>query len=161
MPTMATRSIFQSELGGGSGWARRRGLELLGVVLLVAGIALAIALWGHDANDPSLNHATGGASANPLGDVGASVADMSKQTIGLASWILAVVLALWGVRLISGRPLNWPWLPAVALPLALLAAAAFLATWPLSEAWPYWVGFGGYVGDFLLHRLERPIGPDI
>ncbi|HEX2479646.1 MAG TPA: DNA translocase FtsK 4TM domain-containing protein [Geminicoccaceae bacterium] len=158
---MATRSIFQSELGGGSGWVRRRGLELLGALLLVAGIALAIALWGHDANDPSLNHATGGASANPLGTFGASVADMTKQTIGLAAWILAVVLALWGVRLISGRPLNWPWLPAVALPLALLAAAAFLATWPLSEAWPYWVGFGGYVGDFLLHRLERPIGPDI
>ena len=60
-----------------------------------------------------------------------------------------------------GRPVNWPWLPVVALPLALLAAAAFLATWPLSEQWPYWVGFGGYVGDFLLHRLERPIGPDL
>jgi S-DNA-T family DNA segregation ATPase FtsK/SpoIIIE len=158
---MATRSILQSELGGGSGWVRRRGLELLGAVLLVAGIALAIALWGHDANDPSLNHATSGASANPLGHFGASVADMSKQTLGRASWILALVLALWGVRLIAGRPLNWPWLPVVALPLALLATAAFLATWPLSEEWPYWVGFGGYVGDFLLHRLERPIGPDV
>ena len=158
---MATRSIFQSELGGGSGWARRRGLELLGVGLLIAAVALAIALWGHDANDPSLNHATSGSSTNPLGRFGASVADMSMQTIGRASWILALVLALWGVRLILGRPLNWPWLPAVALPLALLAAAAFLATWPLSEQWPYWVGFGGYVGDFLLHRLERPIGPDI
>ena len=53
------------------------------MVLLVAGIALAIALWGHDANDPSLNHATSGASTNPLGHFGASVADMSKQTIGL------------------------------------------------------------------------------
>ena len=158
---MATRSIFQSELGGGSGWARRRGLELLGVGLLIAAVALAIALWGHDANDPSLNHATSASSTNPLGRFGASVADMSMQTIGRASWILALVLALWGVRLILGRPLNWPWLPAVALPLALLAAAAFLATWPLSEQWPYWVGFGGYVGDFLLHRLERPIGPDI
>ena len=158
---MATRSIFQSELGGGSGWVRRRGLELLGVCLLIAAAALAIALWGHDASDPSLNHATSGSSTNPLGHFGASVADMSKQTIGRASWILPLVLALWGVRLISGRPVNWPWLPVVALPLALLAAAAFLATWPLSEQWPYWVGFGGYVGDFLLHRLERPIGPDL
>ena len=158
---MATRSIFQSELGGGSGWARRRGLELLGVVLLLASIALATALWGHEASDPSFNHATSGASSNPLGHLGASVADMSKQTIGRASWILPLVLALWGVRLIAGRSLRWPWLPVVALPLALLTAAAYLATWPLSEQWPYWVGFGGYVGDFLLHRLERPIGPDI
>ena len=80
---------------------------------------------------------------------------MSMQTIGRASWILALVLALWGVRLILGRPLNWPWLPAVALPLALLAAAAFLATWPLSEQWPYWVGFGGYVGDFLIAMVPE------
>ena len=69
------------------------------------------------------------------------------------------MLPLWGLRLILGRPLNWPWLPVVALPLALLASAAYLATWPLSEQWPYWVGLGGYVGDFLLHRLERPLGP--
>jgi DNA segregation ATPase FtsK/SpoIIIE, S-DNA-T family len=157
---MAARSISRSDMGStGSGW-RRRGVELLGVGLLAVALALALALWGHDANDPSLNNATGGPSTNPLGHFGASVADIAKQTIGLASWILALVLPLWGLRLIIGRPLTWPWLPAVALPLALLVGAAYLATWPLSEQWPYWVGLGGYVGDYLLHRLERPIGPD-
>ena len=156
---MAVRSISRSDVGGtGSGW-RRRAVELLGVGLLAVALALAVALWGHDPNDPSLNNATGGPSTNPLGQFGASVADMAKQTIGLASWLVALVLPLWGLRLILGRPLNWPWLPVVALPLALLAAAAYLATWPLPEQWPYWVGLGGYVGDFLLHRLERPIGP--
>jgi hypothetical protein len=59
MPIMATRSISRSDVGSAAGWARRSG-ELLGVVLLVAALALAIALWGHDANDPSLNHATSG-----------------------------------------------------------------------------------------------------
>ena len=133
-------------------------VELLGVGLLAVALALALALWGHNLNDPSLNNATGGPSANPLGQFGANLADMAKQTIGLASWIVATVLPLWGLRLILGRPLSWPWLPVVALPLALLASAAYLATWPLSEEWPYWVGLGGYVGDFLLHRLERPLG---
>ncbi|HLU67753.1 MAG TPA: DNA translocase FtsK 4TM domain-containing protein, partial [Kofleriaceae bacterium] len=148
-------------MGDDGGWVRRRLLELLGIGLLVAGGALALALWGHDPNDPSLNHATSTLSGNPLGHFGASLADVSMQTIGRASWIVALVLALWGVRLILNRPLRWPWLPVVALPLALLAATAYLATWPLSDQWPYWVGFGGYVGDFLLHRLERPIGPEI
>jgi S-DNA-T family DNA segregation ATPase FtsK/SpoIIIE len=157
---MAARSISRSDMGStGSGW-RRRGVELLGVGLLALALALALALWGHDANDPSLNNATSGPSTNPLGHFGASVADIAKQTIGLASWLVALVLPLWGLRLIIGRPLTWPWLPAVALPLALLVGAAYLATWPLSEQWPYWVGLGGYVGDYLLHRLERPIGPD-
>ena len=157
---MAVRSISHSDVGSPGSGLRRRGLELLGVGLLAVALALALALWGHDANDPSLNNATSGPSTNPLGHFGASVADMAKQTIGLASWIVALVLPLWGLRLIVGRPLNWPWLPILALPLALLAGAAYLATWPLSEQWPYWVGLGGYVGDFLLHRLERPVGPE-
>jgi S-DNA-T family DNA segregation ATPase FtsK/SpoIIIE len=161
MAIMATRSISPSEAGSpGTGWARRRSTELLGIVLLAATLALAIALYFHDANDPSLNHATGGASRNPLGVLGASVADMALQTIGLAAWVVALILPLWGLRLIFARPLNWPWLPVLALPFALLAGAAFLATWPLPESWPYWVGLGGFVGDFLLHRLERPIGPE-
>ena len=156
---MAVRSISRSEAGStGFDW-RRRGVELLGIGLLAVALALALALWGHNPNDPSLNNATGGPSTNPLGQFGANLADMAKQTIGLASWIVATVLPLWGLRLILGRPLSWPWLPVVALPLALLASAAYLATWPLSEQWPYWVGLGGYVGDFLLHRLERPLGP--
>ncbi|HZA66114.1 MAG TPA: DNA translocase FtsK 4TM domain-containing protein [Geminicoccaceae bacterium] len=158
---MATRSISPSEAGSpGAAWLRRRGTELLGIVLLAAALALAIALYYHDANDPSLNHATGGASRNPLGVLGASVADMALQSIGLAAWVVALVLPLWGLRLILARPLNWPWLPALALPFALLAGAAYLATRPLPESWPYWVGLGGFVGDFLLHRLERPIGPE-
>ncbi|MGH6900657.1 MAG: DNA translocase FtsK 4TM domain-containing protein, partial [Geminicoccaceae bacterium] len=156
---MATRSIFGSDVGSAAGWARR-GSELLGGVALVAALALAIALWGHDANDPSLNHATSGLSTNPLGSVGASVADMAKQSIGLAAWAVALILSAWGLRLIFAKPLAWPWLPVLALPFALLASAAYLATWPLPESWPYWVGLGGFVGDFLLHRLERPIGPD-
>jgi S-DNA-T family DNA segregation ATPase FtsK/SpoIIIE len=161
MAIMAARSISRSEMGSpGTDWVRRRGTELLGIVLLVVALALAIALWGHDANDPSLNHATSGPSTNPLGVLGASVADMVKQTIGLAAWMIPLVLPLWGLRLIFARPLNWPWLPVLALPFALLAGTAFLATRSLPDSWPYWVGLGGFVGDFLLHRLERPIGPD-
>jgi DNA segregation ATPase FtsK/SpoIIIE, S-DNA-T family len=157
---MAARSISRSDMDTTGSALRRRGVELLGVGLLAVALALALALWGHDVNDPSLNNATSGPSTNPLGHFGASFADMAKQTIGLAAWIVPLVLPWWGVRLLAGRPLNWPWLPAVALPLALLAGGAYLATRPLSEQWPYWVGLGGYVGDFLLHRLERPIGPE-
>ena len=120
-----------------------------------------MALWGYDANDPSLNHATGGASTNPLGHFGASFADVAQQTLGLAAWLLVLVLPLWALRLILGRPLAWPWLPVAALPLALLASAAWLATRPLPDSWPFWVGLGGFVGDFMLHRLERPIGPEL
>ena len=85
------RSISRSEAGStGFDW-RRRGVELLGIGLLAVALALALALWGHNPNDPSLNNATGGPSTNPLGQFGANLADMAKQTIGLASWIVATV----------------------------------------------------------------------
>ncbi|MDH3771993.1 MAG: DNA translocase FtsK 4TM domain-containing protein, partial [Nitrospirota bacterium] len=136
----------------------RRAGEVLGIGLAFAALILAIALWGHDASDPSLNNATAGPSSNPLGGFGASVADLCLQTLGMAAWIPVLVLPCWGVRLFLGRPLDLPWLPILALPPALLAAAAYLATLEVPQSWPYWVGLGGFVGDFALHRVERMVG---
>jgi S-DNA-T family DNA segregation ATPase FtsK/SpoIIIE len=158
---MAVRTASGAERGVASEFVARRATEALGVCLLVFALVVAVALWGYDANDPSLNHATAGPSSNPLGAFGASLADLAQQTLGLAAWLLVVILPLWALRLIFARPLPWPWLPLVALPLALLAGAAWLATRPLPDSWPFWVGLGGFVGDYLLNRLERPIGPEI
>ena len=84
----------------------RRAGEVLGIGLAFAALILAIALWGHDASDPSLNNATAGPSSNPLGGFGASVADLCLQTLGMAAWIPVLVLPCWGVRLFLGRPLD-------------------------------------------------------
>ncbi|MGH6943232.1 MAG: DNA translocase FtsK 4TM domain-containing protein, partial [Geminicoccaceae bacterium] len=157
---MAAPSLPKDERVGIGAFLTRRALEALGVGLLVVALLLAVALWGHNANDPSLNHATAGPSTNPLGYFGASVADLLFQTLGLASWIIVLILPLWGLRLILGRPLAWPWLPVAALPLALLALAAYLATLRIPDSWPYWVGLGGFVGDFMLQRLARPVGSE-
>ena len=101
---------------------------------------MAVALLGHDPNDPSLNHATVGPVTNPLGYVGASIADLGLQTFGLAAWVPVLVLPLWGLRLILATPFDLSWLPVVALPLALLATAGWLATCPVPDSWPYWSG---------------------
>jgi S-DNA-T family DNA segregation ATPase FtsK/SpoIIIE len=141
-----------------SGFVLRRASEALGAALCVAALLLAVALLGHDANDPSLNHATAAASRNPLGPLGALVADLGLQTLGDATWLLILVLPAWGVRLMVGRSLPLAWLSVAALPPALLAGAAFLATRDVPADWPYRVGLGGVVGDFALHRLEPALG---
>ena len=158
---MAAPSIPGADRVGVSDFLARRAAEALGLGLLAAALAVAVALWGYDPNDPSLNHAVAGPSTNPLGRFGASVADVLQQTLGLAAWLIVLILPLWALRLIFAKPLAWPWLPVAALPLAMLATAAYLATRPLPDSWPFWVGLGGFVGDFILNRLERPIGPEL
>jgi DNA segregation ATPase FtsK/SpoIIIE, S-DNA-T family len=67
------------------------------------------------------------------------------------------VALFWGLRMTANRALKWPWLPLVALPLALLSLAAFLAGLPEPSAadWPFRVGLGGIVGDFELLYLTQ------
>ncbi len=158
---MAAPSLRSADRAGVSEFLARRAAEALGLGLLAAALIVAVALWGYDPNDPSLNHATAGPSTNPLGSFGASIADVLQQTLGLAAWLVVLIPPLWALRLIFAKPLDWPWLPVAALPIALLATATWLATRPLPDSWPYWVGLGGFVGDFMLNRLEHPIGPDI
>lgn len=150
-PSMSRRSQFDL-----TDFLARRLSEALGIGLCLFALILAAALWGYDASDPSLNHATSGPSSNPLGSFGATLADLSLQTVGTAIWFTVLVLPIWGVRLILDRVPGWIWLSVAALPPAVLALAAHFATFnvPPVDVWPYLVGLGGVVGDFALHRLE-------
>ena len=139
----------------------RGSLRRLGGVLLIAvAVALAVALFGFDWRDPSLNQATAHAVRNPIGLGGAYAADLLYQLFGLAAWLPVLVGLSWGLRLAMARPFAWPWLPILSLPLAILATAAFLATLPVSAqaSWPLRVGLGGAVGDVLWRWLEPALG---
>ena len=157
---MASRSMSPRSQFDLTEFLARRFGEALGIGLCLCSLVLAVALFGYDANDPSLNHATSGPSSNPLGSFGATLADLCLQTVGTAIWFAVMVLPIWGVRLILDRVPSWIWLSVAALPPAILALAAYFATFdvPPIEVWPYLVGLGGVVGDFALHRLEPELG---
>ena len=133
-----------------------------GIVLLVLGLLMVTALLGFEPDDPSLTNVTTGPIQNPVGAVGATLADLLFQTMGLASGLLAVVCVWWGGRLAFGQQLPWPWAPVIALPIALLGISAFLAaqTIPETQGWPYRVGLGGFLGDFQLFRLQPSLGAE-
>ena len=138
-----------------------RALKLAaGVVLLATSLFLLVSLWGYEPTDPSWNRVGGTEVANPGGLIGAKLADMGKQLFGHAIWLLPITLLSWGVRLLLGRDLSWPWLPVAALPLALMALAAALAqmTVDASSVWHFRTGFGGLVGDLIYHGAPEIIG---
>ncbi len=127
----------------------RRVTEILGLILLTAGIAAAIALIGYDSADPSLNNASAGPIKNPLGVYGAIVADLSLQYFGLAIALPVTVVLAWGGRLLRHQPVTHFGRRLLTLLIAVCAAAFALDAAALPASWPIRTGFGGTFGHLV------------
>ncbi len=68
---------------------RRRGAELVGLVLIGLAALAAAMIWTYSPDDPSLFSATDEAPRNALGLVGASLADPLHRALGWASYGIA------------------------------------------------------------------------
>ena len=132
-----------------------------GAMILLA-LWLAAALATFTISDPSLNTATPAPVSNLAGPAGAVAADLLLQLLGGASLLLLAPLAIWGaVALFKSAPEETPgefWRRLIAAPLALVAGAAFLASWPVPADWPYVVGAGGLLGGAVFAGLAGLLG---
>ncbi|HEX2335437.1 MAG TPA: DNA translocase FtsK 4TM domain-containing protein, partial [Hyphomicrobiaceae bacterium] len=105
------------------------------------------------AADPSLSHVTNGAIRNVLGSVGAILADLLMQLLGLAGVLIVLPPLLWALPLSSGRPLRG-WRSKFALaPVAVVAMAGALSALPTSITWTLHHGNGGMIGDLTFTAL--------
>ncbi|CAA7622851.1 DNA translocase FtsK [Magnetospirillum sp. LM-5] len=127
----------------------RLAARLGGLGLIVIAGLIAAALVTADPRDPSFNNAVDGPVRNALGRVGASVADLLGQLVGLAAWVAVAVALIWGLRtLIRARaPSLWATRIA-ALPVVVLLWALALAALPL-PAPDVIAGSGGALGRVL------------
>lgn len=132
---------------------RRRLIELCGVAMIGAGVALFGALASYAPTDPSLNTASGGPVDNLLGWLGAVVADLLLQSLGLAAALLTLFLVAWGWRLVTMHRLTWPWIRLALAPMAVVSAAIALAAAQAPANWPLAVGLGGFGGGLLLNQV--------
>jgi S-DNA-T family DNA segregation ATPase FtsK/SpoIIIE len=126
---------------------RRRLQEGLGLILALAGCALALALSSYDSLDPSWNNAAGGPASNLTGRHGALAADAALQWIGLATLVPIAILVAWGIRLLIHRALRTPVRRVFAVLIATGLFAIALAGAPVAPGWPLRSGLGGVVGD--------------
>lgn len=135
---------------------RNRAMELAGLALSGLGVALIVALKSYDPADPSLNNATAATPTNLLARPGATAADILLQGFGIAGYVPALAIALWGARLMfhSGWPRLWLALPT--LPVATLFAAGLIEQ--------RYANAGGLAGqavdraiDYLLRLGEVPL----
>lgn len=139
---------------------RRRLLEVVGLILALAGIGLLLAVLTFDPSDPSFNRATDEAVGNLLGVGGARAADLLLQGLGLAAFFACVLLLAWGWRLMRSGMLPWPVTRLVAGIVALASAAAALAALPIPPGWPLYSSLGGALGLSLLGAAHRMLGAE-
>src|ERR1051326_7967175 len=132
---------------------RRWVLPILGAALVLASLLLLLALATYDPRDPSLDTATAAVARNYAGHHGAFVADLLSQGIGLAAYLVPLVLLGWAFHLMLQRPIRHPVRKLVLLPLLLLlGAGACSILQPPPSALP---GTGGVLGWLMLGTVER------
>ena len=139
-------------------FARKRAMELAGLLLLLlcGGMALALSTWS--TRDPSLNHATDSPVHNWLGLPGAIMADLIMQTVGVGAAPALVPLAGFGLRLIGRHRVDRPlWRPLLWI-LGVIFSAMAAALLPVTDRWPLPTGLGGMLGDALLSLARQSVG---
>src|SRR5918995_752410 len=137
---------------------RRLMISSYGLLIATAACAAWASLATWSVHDPSLNNATRAAPRNVLGSWGAVVADLTIQSLGLASIILFLPLAAWGWHLVFRTTPNRRRLRRLAWPASVILLAAALAALPQPKSWPLPNGLGGIFGDFFMAGAHV-IGP--
>ena len=84
---------------------RRRCSEAGGLILGILAVAALGACLSFNPADPSFNHAGEGPVANWLGLTGAYAADALLQSLGLAAYLVPLLLLGWSWRLLQGEGL--------------------------------------------------------
>ena len=139
---------------GAGRWFRHRVMELFGSGLFIfGGVLLAVCLT-YSATDPSLNRATDQPVSNILGLPGAYAADVFMQTLGLAAFLVPLILFGWVWRLVTHRGITQFWLRLAALPVALFLAALACQALPTPDSWPVSIGMGGIAGHLFLEKVQ-------
>ncbi len=133
----------------------RRSKELIGIVLILLGLAAAAMIWSYSPEDPNWMVSTDAPVQNWMGRIGASIAAPLFMIVGWGCWGIALVLVGWGVRFAVhvgeeravARLIFAPiWIAIVSVYAANLVPGA---EWSATHSF----GLGGLFGDTVMGAL--------
>jgi S-DNA-T family DNA segregation ATPase FtsK/SpoIIIE len=101
--------------------------EIIAIALCALGLLLALCLLSYRPDDPSWNTANQAQARNLVGAVGANVAAALFQAVGLAAYLLPLLLLAAAWRRFRTRRIRAPLSRVIGLVTLVLAASALLA----------------------------------
>ena len=132
--------------------------EIIAILLCAVGVLLALCLVSYRPNDPSWNTAAAGATRNWVGPLGANIAATLFQFVGLAAYLLPLLLLAAAWRRFRTRRIRAPLSRVVGLLTLVLAASALCnlyVTRPLVDMSYRAGGFAGaLISDVLVSGLN-------
>ncbi|RBP97046.1 S-DNA-T family DNA segregation ATPase FtsK/SpoIIIE [Rhodobacter sp. 140A] len=131
----------------------RRGKELLGGVLVFAGVLVGMLLASYSPDDPSWMAVSDAPVQNWLGRIGAGIASPLYVIVGRGAWLLPLGLIAWGVRHILHRGEERLGTRAVFLPIGVALASVYAALLVPGADWGQAFGLGGHFGDMIAGSL--------
>ena len=134
----------------------RRLNELVGLVSLVAALYLILILVSFYPQDASWNTAAPDLDARNLGgQVGAYLADILLQSLGLAAFLLPALLISLSWHWVHSKPIEDAWIRVFGGLLLFLALSTTLGFWSDWRMFDSTIPMGGLVGSLLASTLLR------
>lgn len=132
-----------------------RGNEIFAIALLAAGLLLALCLVSAAfyPNDPSWNSVGQGETQNWAGSIGANVAATAFQLIGLASFLLPLLLFAAAWRRFRRSTVHHAWTRIVGLLVLVIAASSLLSISQMRPLFDASVQPGGLLGAVVSQGL--------
>jgi S-DNA-T family DNA segregation ATPase FtsK/SpoIIIE len=129
--------------------------EILAILLLAVGLLLSLCLVSaaFNPNDPSWNSAGQSETQNWAGAIGANVAALLFQSIGLAAYLLPLLLLGAAWRRFKARSIRAPFYRLLGLIVLTLAAAALLSIFNIQPIFDSSVQPGGLIGTVISRGL--------
>ncbi|MDT4953839.1 MAG: segregation ATPase FtsK/SpoIIIE, family [Acidobacteriota bacterium] len=127
--------------------------EIIAILLFALGALLALCLFSYKANDPSWNAAGQNVTRNWIGPLGANIAAGLFQFVGLAAYLLPLLLLAAAWRRFRTRRIRAPLSRIIGLITLVVAAAALFAIFIVHPLFDASVPAGGLAGALISRVL--------
>ncbi|HEX8564366.1 MAG TPA: DNA translocase FtsK [Pyrinomonadaceae bacterium] len=132
--------------------------EIVAIVLLALSVLLALCLFTYNPQDPSLHTASNQTTQNLIGTIGANVASLLFQFIGLTAYLLPAVGLVFAWRTFRGEFLSASAIRVLGFALLLVSFSALLVAFGFSAFFDRSFQSGGLLGAIVARVLTSGLG---